>query len=222
MTCDSFYMMPTWWSWSAFSGIGTMLAVFVALFGEKIKCYLFRPKIEIREFGTVVERFRADLSENVSYEHYIEIFHSGSPLLHARFEVLEMVSNPNNQKSSRSFFPPALAFPMQYGSTIHTREVIKVFEAKSHFELPTFPIELGEHPWLNISDDPHYRGRFYIHVIGENFCSDIWPIDVVKDSNISSGWRLEVLSSEPRKSFFQRRRNYIRDFNEKKRSKGLP
>lgn len=210
------------WSWSGFSAIISTIAVLVALFGEKIRSWMFQPKIDIREFGTIVPKPRIEFSEKVVYEHYIEIFHSGSPIENARFEVLQMVSNPNVPNKSRPFYPPSLIFPMQHGPTLVTREVIKIAEVSSHFELPAFPIDLGEHPWLNREDDPHYRGRFYARVIGKNFRSEIWPIDLVKDSKLTSGWRLEVHQPESEKSFFNRRRNYIREFNEQKRKEDLP
>lgn len=210
------------WSWQGFSAIISTVAVLVALFGEKIRAWLFQSKIIIREYGTVVPKLRIDLSEKVVYEHYIEIFQSGTAIENARFEVLQMVSNPNIPYKSRPFYPPSLILPMHNGQTLVIREVIKIAEVSSHFDLPHFPVDLGEHPWSSREDDPHYRGRFYTRVIGKNFRSEIWPIDLVKDSNLTSGWRLEVQAPESEKSFFKRRRNYIRDFNEKKRLEGLP
>ena len=91
MTSCDYSLMPCWWSWPALSAIGTLLAVSVALFGEKIRHWLFKPKIEIKEFATIVARPRTSFSDPVIFEHYLEIYHSGPPIENARFEILEMV-----------------------------------------------------------------------------------------------------------------------------------
>lgn len=210
-------------SWSAFSAIISTFAVVVALFGEKIRAWFSRPVIEIVEFVSIVPKSRTEISETVVYEHYLEVFHKGSPIENARFEVLEMIFDPRSPDKNRRSFPPALSFPLKYAPTLTTRDVVKIAEVSSQFELPKFPVDLGDnHPWQNRENDPHHRGRFYCRIIGKNYRSQIWPIDLVKDSNLSSGWRLEVLEPESEKSFFKRRRNYIREFNDKKRSEGLP
>lgn len=221
--CDS-SIMPCWWSWPALSAIGTLLAVSVALFGEKIRGSIFKAKIEIKEFATIVAKPRSSFSEPVIFEHYLEIHHTGPPIENVRFEVLEMVSNPKEPANiAQKFYPAALCFPMQHGQTLTTRDLVKVADVPSNSDLPTFPVDLGNnHPWRDRNSNPHYRGRFYIQIIGKNYRSDIWSIDLVKDTNISSHWRLEVINSESEKPFFKKRRNYIQEFNEQKRSQGLP
>lgn len=223
LSCD-YSLMPNWWSWQAMSAIGTLLAVSVAMFGEKIRHFLFKSKIEIKEFTTVVARPRTTFSEPLIFEHYLEINHSGPPIENVRFEILEMVSDANKPANiAQKFYPAALCLPMQYGQTLTTRDLVKVAEVSSSDDLPVFPVDLGNnHPWRDRNDDPHYRGRFFVQIIGKNYRSDIWSVDLVKDTNISSHWRLEVLDSESEKSFFKRRRNYIREFNEDKRRQGLP
>jgi len=221
-SCENL-IMPCWWSWPALSSIGTLLAVLVALFGEKIRMCLFKPKIEIKEFATIVAKSRSSTPGLVIFEHYLEIYHSGPPIENVRVEILEMVSNANKSANiAQKFYPAALCLPMQYGQTLTTRDLIKIAEVSLSENLPKFSVDLGNnHPWRDRNDDPHYRGRFYVQVIGKNYRSDIWIVDFVKDTNISSQWRLEVLDSESEKVFFKRRRNYIREYNEEKRRQGL-
>jgi hypothetical protein len=216
--------MPYWWSWSAVSAIGTLLAVSVALFGEKIRQWLFMSEIEIKEFATVVVKSRASAAEPVIHEHYLEIFHSGPPIENVRFEILEMVSDANkSQNIAQKFYPAGLCLPLKYGQTLTTHDLVKVADVPSASNLPLFPVDMGNnHPWRDRNNESHYRGRFFTQIIGKNYRSDIWIIDFAKDTNVTSNWILEVIGTESEKSFFKRRRNYIREINDSKRRQGHP
>lgn len=214
--------MLDWWSWPAASAIASSSAVIVALFGEKIRRWIFRPKIQIIEYSSLIQKPRVDLADPTIYEHYLEVLNGGDPIDDASIEVLAFSFTPQDLTNTRIVWPLPIRIRLQSGPSISSRDVVKIAEVEKASDMPTLNFNQSESPWAIRNEDPHYRGRIHLQVVGRSYRSDVWSVDLVRDSRLTSGWRLEVMESVDEQSFLGKRRNYVREYNEKKRRENLP
>ena len=218
--------------WPALGAIASSAAVVVALFGERIRRWMFGPKIELQEFNLAVPDQREGVSKHVRFHHYVEIINKGDPLEEGQAQLLAVKFHPGRQNKELLVRLPSVTWPLgnhiapnsSDTRSIVYREVLKIGEITAVDKVPKLPVELEprHNPLSEDDGDPHFRARFYFQIIGKNYRSDVWPMDFVRDTIVTSNWRVEVMPKESEKSFWPKIRNYVREHNQQKRKEGLP
>lgn len=222
--------------WDAATAISTTILGAIAIFGEEIRRWTFKSRVEIIEFPAAVADQANGLTKPVVHHHYLEIVNHGRTIDDARVEILAVTFSPrtsapsNKDRQSHTMRLPGVVLRLgghiggsASSNTLRFRDVLKIGQISSNESFPKLVVDLEprHNPIGEQNGDPHYRGRFHIQVTGRNFSSEVWDVDYVRDGQVSSGWRLEVVGKQAEKRFWAALRNYTREFNENKRGENL-